>query len=284
MNALRSPERLMFFLVIGYSLGLLWEQLNGNFGYWEIAWDSSLWEAFATDWDHWLNSSAPRLELALRIAGIILSGLFSLLFFKKWQPGPIQTLSKTVAWSLSVFLLAYMFWGWYSRSWLWPWMAEHSIRIALPVLLFYWIYGNERQLRLTNIAGLVALSLTFAGHGWFAMNLAPIPGDFLYMTTRILHVGEPAARHFLWIMGMLDLIAVLCFWIKSARRPALWYAFAWGMLTALARLVGHFYVEIPLESINEWMPEVLVRLGHGLVPLLFLLKNEGQNPLQKASR
>ena len=272
MKAPRGYERLIFFLAIAYGLGLFWQQLNGNVSYWGLAWDSSLWGPVANDWNHWLKHSSPFLEGILRITGMGLSVLFILFFLSKWNRNFVKKAGSIITWSLSVFLFLYMLWGWYSRSWLWPWMAEHSIRIALPVLLFYWIYGNERQQVVANRVGLVALSLTFIGHGWFAMNLAPIPGDFLYMTTRILNIDEPAARQFLWIMGGLDLVAVIGFWIKKIRRPALWYAFAWGILTALARLVGHFYMEIPLESFNEWLPEVLVRLGHGLVALILLLR------------
>jgi hypothetical protein len=151
-------------------------------------------------------------------------------------------------------------------------MAEHSLRIALPVLIYYLLYGSVRQRDLTYTFAVVTLSLTFLGHGWYAMNLAPIPGDFLFMSTRIMHISEPLARQFLLAMGLLDLVAVICFWITKMQRPALWYAVIWGLLTALARLVGHFYAEMPMDSLNEWLPEVLTRLGHGLVPLLLLLR------------
>jgi hypothetical protein len=265
-------RRSLIFLATSYGLGLLWQQLNGNVSYWGLAWDSSLWEPLANDWNTWLKQTAPVFANTLLIIGLVLSGFFVVLFVKKWDKALLKKLSCFSAWSLSVFLFLFMLWGWKDHNWLWPWMAEHSLRILLPLLLFYWLYGDERQQKVITRTAVVALSLTFLGHGWFAMNLAPIPGDFLYMSTRILQIDEPAARHFLLIMGVLDLIAVVCFWIKKLRRPALWYAVAWGLLTALARLVGHWYVDMPMESINEWLPEVLVRLGHGLVPLILLLR------------
>jgi heme/copper-type cytochrome/quinol oxidase subunit 2 len=58
---------------------------------------------------------------------------------------------------------------------------------------------------------------------------------------------------------------------RSIVTISLGYAFGWGLVTALARIISHFYRAIPLHSIEQWGHETVFRLPHALIPLIILI-------------
>jgi hypothetical protein len=158
---------------------------------------------------------------------------------------------------------------WISNEYRWASLCEHSLQVTLPfgclLMLPYtpqeWEKPAEKLIQCT-------LTLCFIGHGLYALNISPLPAEFLNMTMNVTHLSEGGARYFLSIFGSLDLIMAVLVWIPihELRRSALIYMMIWGLLTALARPFG-LPVTTFLDRLIIWGPEALWRLSHALVPL-----------------
>jgi hypothetical protein len=67
----------------------------------------------------------------------------------------------------------------------------------------------------------------------------------------------------------MDLLVCMLVWWPRTARYALGYAACWGILTAIARVWA--YAEPgDITTWVRWLPETLVRLPHGLIPLALL--------------
>ena len=73
------------------------------------------------------------------------------------------------------------------------------------------------------------------------------------------------------IAGILDFVVAIAIFIPRISYVALVYAFVWGGLTAIARLVGHFHIAFLWNSFSQWTWEMLIRLPHGLIPLFVMI-------------
>jgi len=147
---------------------------------------------------------------------------------------------------------------------------EYMIQCITPVLL-YMILFTEIDVKKIRLIALIAIALTFSCHGLYAVGYYPRPGNFIDMTLNIVPITEPSAHTFLKIAGILDFVVAIAIFIPRISYPALVYAFIWGGLTALARLVGHFYIDFLWNSFNQWTWEVLIRLPHALIPLFVMI-------------
>ena len=114
----------------------------------------------------------------------------------------------------------------------------------------------------------IAVALTFAGHGLYAIGFYPVPGHFVDMMIMSLHVEESTAVGLLQWAGWIDLIIALLILVPFVYPYAALYAFAWGILTAIARVWSNYDATLPLDSLYQWVPETLVRLPNALVPLV----------------
>mgnify|MGYP001246526132 FL=1 len=122
----------------------------------------------------------------------------------------------------------------------------------------------------------VAVAFTFISHGVFATGLFYLPGHFIDMTIQILHVNETQAKLFLNVVGVVDILVSLLLFILKETKYVLMYLIAWGLLTAMARLISGFNQNFILESFHNYTYLVVYRLPHGLIPLIiffFLTKN-----------
>ena len=136
---------------------------------------------------------------------------------------------------------------------------EHSLQLGMPILLLY-TYSKSFSISKALVFLKVIVGLTFLCHGLYALGFYPVPGNFIDMTISILGVTEEQARSFLWVAGIIDLFIL----------PFLIYAVFWGFLTALARVVANYSTDFPLETLHQYGFETVVRLCHGLGPLLIL--------------
>ena len=75
-----------------------------------------------------------------------------------------------------------------------------------------------------------SLALCFIGHGLYALDIAPLPAEFVNMTMQITHLTEESSRYFLSLIGCLDLMAAIIIYIPihEFRRSALLYMMVWG--------------------------------------------------------
>lgn len=147
-------------------------------------------------------------------------------------------------------------------------IVEHFSQFGLPILfiLVFSIPVNYNKLVKWTT---VILSLTFIGHGLFAVGLHYQPSNFMNMTMAILKIDFQSSTIFLVIMGLLDFIFAIGIFFKATQKISLFYMIIWGLLTALARTV--FVYNSTPEVILEYIPQTLLRLPNSILPLMLLL-------------
>lgn len=169
--------------------------------------------------------------------------------------------------SVGLFLLAGLYWvEKFMRIGQW---IEYSLQIATPVFLYWAIFKPHQNLIWWMK---VAIALTFIGHGLYALGYYPVPAHFVQMMIDGFGINETIALTFLQIVGILDLIVAFGIFIPHLQTPSLVYCVIWGTMTAFARIVANFDLDVPLLSLHQWLYEVLYRLVHGGIPLWILWK------------
>ena len=143
---------------------------------------------------------------------------------------------------------------------------EYAIQFMLPLFFLYSATEKVNHNKLL-IYLKIAIALTFSAHGLYAIGFYPQPGVFIDMIINIFGVGEQTAKQLLYVAGTLDFIISITIFIPRLAKVSLFYAVAWGGLTALARTWANFYAGFPLESLNQHLHETLYRLPHMLVPM-----------------
>ncbi|MEO0474165.1 MAG: hypothetical protein AAF206_31440, partial [Bacteroidota bacterium] len=157
-------------------------------------------------------------------------------------------------------------------------LIEHAIQCALPFLLLVHVWqksaepGFEKSLR-------IIIALTFLGHGFYALGIHAQPSHFIQMVGDILGLSAANSKIFLIVMGFLDLVVVVGMFLPRTSRLVLWYAIIWGTLTALARIIANIESDDLSGSLLRWLPQVMLRLGHGGIPLLLLWRHQKINCL-----
>jgi hypothetical protein len=121
--------------------------------------------------------------------------------------------------------------------------------------------------RVTVVTAVVALILTFAGHGSYAVGLWPTPANFYGMTTIILDVEYDTAQSFLRTVGILDFMVCVGILIPAVRRPCAVYAAVWGFLTSVARPVAGMSMSLNYWGADQFLHEAVLRAPHFLIPL-----------------
>ncbi len=148
---------------------------------------------------------------------------------------------------------------------------EYALQFSTPAFLILY-FKNQKFSPSLIFAMKLATALTFICHGLYAAGYYPRPGVFTSMTMRILGGSESFAINFLTAAGWMDFVVALGIFLpKQWAKWFLLYAAIWGLLTALARIVGNFYWDFPLQSLHEWAYHTVYRLPQGLVPLILWL-------------
>lgn len=147
---------------------------------------------------------------------------------------------------------------------------EYTIQFLSPILLYLVLFTTV-EFKKIRLLALIAIALTFSCHGLYAVGYYPRPGSFIDMTLNSLPINEPSAHLLLKIAGILDFVIAIAIFIPRISYAALVYAFVWGGLTAIARLVGHFHVDFLGNTFSQWTWEVLIRLPHALIPLFVMV-------------
>ena len=146
---------------------------------------------------------------------------------------------------------------------------EHAIQFGVPFVLVM-ITKAEMSIKRLSLVLKILIAVTFTSHGLYALGYYPIPGYFIDMTISTLNVNEDTAVLFLNIVGALDLVLAVMIFVPKLSKYFLVYAFIWGILTALARIVAFFNVDFITSSIHQTLYLVIYRLAHGFIPLLVL--------------
>jgi len=154
-----------------------------------------------------------------------------------------------------------------------PMFVEHGGQMLMPaILVLALVYGVRH--RVTLITAVVAVVMTFAGHGAYALGYHwPTPANFFGMTALILHVDSDTARSILQVAGVLDLLVciALLIAISPIRRGAALYAVVWGFLTAIARPVAGMSADLNYWGADQYIHEAVLRAPHFMLPLFLFL-------------
>lgn len=237
---------------------LLWHDATYAFaGQWGISWEEFVGtgaaDGFVQKWVArvgWLYLACTILSLTVRKGAWIQmaalvggSGLLTILSYAKYLAAQSQP----------------------------PMFIEHGGQMLVPALLVLALAVGVRH-RVTVGTATVAVVMTFAGHGSYALGFWPTPAGFHGMTAVILQTEYPATRAFLHAAGLLDFLVCLGLFVPVLRRQSAFYAALWGLLTSLARPVAGMSLDLQYWGADHFIHEAVLRAPHFLVPLcLFFL-------------
>ncbi|MEM7698511.1 MAG: hypothetical protein AAF236_08925 [Verrucomicrobiota bacterium] len=238
--------------------GLLWSE--GGVGA-LIAWlPNATWESWATTSDQWITPLLTAVGIAL-----LALGLFSIaLSLGVFQSG---------RWLLLIgaaLLILDSVGRWVAADFDFGMAIEHALQIVAPIVLFGAI-GRRSEGSVWARVIAVATAATFVGHGCYAAGIHPVPVSYQTMTMAILGVSETGALGFLKIAGWLDFVAAAALFVPFARWFGVGYCIIWGLATALARAIAHIDLNAPLERLDPWLFETMVRSPHWMLPLVLML-------------
>ena len=170
-------------------------------------------------------------------------------------------------WGATTILLISTLGSFAAKSYQLPQLLEHSIQWATP-LIYIFIRRQESDMGSVLLFWIkLAITFTFLGHGLYALGIPELPGHFVGMTASILGLNESQATQFLTVAGFLDMLVCVGIWLPRTRNLSLLYAVFWGTATALARIVAHWEWGDMVGVVDRWLPEVLIRFPHGVLPL-----------------
>ena len=270
------PELWLFLLKLAVSLTLgargclTWQAdspIRGLFWH-ESWWSSPLKNSAGISWDEWAKQSDPYITTTLSCVGLILIAIAIV----PWLLSRFTKL-RWLLWFGTFLLVVDSFARWVASDYDFGMAIEHSLQMSAPVVLFFFAkYGTatKQSDRAMTLLLLIATGFTFAGHGFYAAGIHPVPLSYQTMTMKLLGCSESVAVGFLLVVGILDILAALALFPKPLRRPALLYCIIWGLMTALARVVSHFDFSAPGWNLDPWLFETAVRTSHWLLPLLVL--------------
>lgn len=251
-------------------IGRAWQHLFFDAPYRTHFWDeerfSPFVEAFGVSWQEWVTMPiySEWIATSIFVLGVFYTiAAFSVLFINQ-APKLVRPII-----SIGSVLLLFLAFSYYKAQFFFlPQFFEYALQVCSPIFLL-WYHKNKQWTTRQILWIKIAIALTFSCHALYALNAYPRPGLFLSMTMNTLGFNEEQSITYLNIAGILDLLIsfMLFFPQKKIIRIALLYAFAWGILTALARPVAFFYPEFWEKSLHQWVYQCVYRLPHGLIPL-----------------
>jgi len=165
-------------------------------------------------------------------------------------------------------LILYSLVTWVEQHFRFGMFMEHCAQIACPILLF--LIWQKYPISTLRFWLKSAVTLTFVGHGLYAIGWYPQPGYFIDLIILWIGISESSAHKFLQIAGILDLLLAAGIWLpwQSIQMISISWAIFWGLLTTIARFVFVFYDASILSGFLNYAFEVLVRTPHWVLPLV----------------
>ncbi len=257
-------------------LGRAWQHLYWDAPYRVLLWDESWMRPiiegiFQTKWEDYVtNLDVDKgIQTFIRCTGgfYVLCAIMAMLIQK------FKKVAIIILWmgAASLFLLASLYAK--DRFFQAAQLLEYALQFSTPVFLII-LYKQQAVSQRLIFAMKIAIALTFTCHGMYAIGFgnAQRSVEFMNMTMSILHVSERGAVYFLKTVGILDIIAsILIFLPFRIAVVALWYCVGWGMLTCIARMWSHFYLENWQGTLLQWLHESVYRFPHFLIPLFVVL-------------
>ncbi len=251
-------------------LGRAWQHIRWDGPYRTLFWDEELFGPvvglFSTlTWNEYVTSTTVDQAIEHFTHGV--GVLFLITAFVSLIPNQ----KKGLHWPIMVgtILLGFMvLCVWKDRFYQIGQLMEHSCQIAAPILLIRW--RKKAADRKWLLVLKIAISLTFIGHGLYAVGYHPQPGAFNDMLINIFGMTEATANTVLIVAGILDFVCAIAIWLPINYTAFVWYLIIWGLLTALARMVSGFSPGLLLYTLEQTWHESVFRLAHGLLPVLLL--------------
>ncbi len=266
------------FLTFAVFAGRAWQHIFWDIPIRALMWDEGLmkgiieglsdmsWQQYVTSMevDAWLQAVAAGLGWFCAICAVA-----------AWliQPG-----RKWAAWLLRIggfYLILLFILYWKEKFQSAGMFMEHTLQWATPFMLVYAAFYQQNTAKFRFWIK-IAIALTFVGHGLYAFGYYPVPGNFVDMMIMTFGLSDEAALSWLKVAGVLDFVAAAALFIPRMARPALVYCIIWGFLTAFARIIANFDINMPLDTLGQWWHEAFFRLPHGGIPLLlfWMLRRE----------
>ena len=265
------------FLAFSVFIGRAYQHLFFDIPLRELLWDEGLmkgiverftslsWETYITDTttDYWIQDITQSFGVFYVLCAIVVIFI---------QPHQKRLGKVLLAGSVGLILLALLYWK--EKFMSIGQFIEYAAQFGMPIFLYFALFKLTEVNKTKFINAIkIAIALTFIGHGLYALGFYPVPFTYTEMMISVFGLSESNAIFFLKIAGIVDLIAAVAIFIPKVEKPFLWYCVIWGTMTALARVVGNFYWEIPWESLPQWWFASFYRLPHGGLALLVLLSS-----------
>jgi hypothetical protein len=243
-----------------------------------LVWDEQWWGWCARlaglSWKEWVTSASvdAGIETTKLVVGLMMLLIVGLVMLLKRS----SKIIRVALWIAFIFLLIQHFLSWKEHFWQLGQLLELTLLTATPLLYlnFGGEFGLSRPIDSSRKAGgarimAYLVAFTFIGHGFYAAGVHPVPGSFVMMTQASLGVGEGTARQLLLVVGVLDFIAAALLLLprKKTVLIALCWIIPWAILTTLARWWSYQGIVEWETLLAQWLPEVIIRLPHVLVPL-----------------
>lgn len=256
-----------FFCFAGWAWGHL---------YWEPSYASILWseasfewfQQFGYSWEEFTGTGANDglIQKCIQWIGWICVAN-AVLSFTARRNSWIQLCLLT---SGSLFMLAIAVAKYIRSGFELPMLIEQGGQILSPILLVMALSIGVRN-RITTMTAIIAVMMTFGGHGLYAVGLWPTPATFVGMTRVVIGWDYDSSKLFLLVAGVLDFIVCFGVLIPFLRRSSALYAMIWGIVTAAARPVAGMSWELNYWGADQFLHESAYRSPHFFIPLFLYL-------------
>lgn len=258
--------------------------------YWEapygvLVWNDTTYDLarrFGVDWDEFVGTGASDGWVQTWLARVVWLYLICMVLTVTVHRRSWFQMAGLVVGTGMLAVLSYAKYASAQRQL--PMFIEHGGQMLMPLLLVMSLSLGPRH-RVTVITAVIAVVMTFAGHGSYALGIWPTPSNFYAMTSVILRVDYDVATAFLRTVGILDLIVCVGIFIPWTRRACAAYAVAWGFLTAIARPVAGMSWSLYYWGADQYVHEAVLRSPHWIIPLyLFVLYRRSPDPLPPSDK
>jgi hypothetical protein len=267
--------RIVQLAVILVFLGRAWQHLFWDAPFRTVLWDEKWMSGIVKltlgmEWTDFATS--PSVEQSIQVlirctGGLYLACTMAAIFVRSLTRWLSSVLLLAGAASMFFLAVCYMKVAFFSVGQL----LEYALQVTAPVFFFLLAVRGVPFSRI-SLSVKIAAAATFTCHGLYAIGYYPVPGPFLQMVIQILGLTEQGARTFLLTAGVLDFVVSIAIFLPSrVANLALAYMVLWGLATTAARLLANFHLDFWLDSLHFWLPEVIFRAPHFLIPAAVLL-------------
>lgn len=259
-------------------LGRAWQAIYFDLPIRELLWDEYWLKGIveflsANTWEHYVKNSDEGIQIFQTFLGVnwLLAGAW-VFAFRFFQNGWVRKIGDWIFYAGLWWLAVLFFLLFKEMFWAVGQLLEYSLQMGVG---FFWLYMRRAEaVNSPNFRFALQLctAICFFSHGLYAYGYYPQPAAWIDWCIRVFFLSETQARWFLWVIGIVDMLKLGIIFIpfRPLQLALLWYCVAWGMMTALARLVANYSFGLPIESLFFYTPEFLVRLVHGGLPLLLV--------------